>query len=70
MFENYEYLKRIAYHQNLSVAAEELYVSQPALSKYLNRLEEKIGVCLVDRDDKAFEGDGGREDFSILCRRV
>lgn len=52
MFENYEYLKRIAYHQNLSVAAEELYVSQPALSKYLNRLEEKIGVCLVDRTTK------------------
>ena len=52
MFANYWYFKSIAKQLNLSVAAEELYLSQPALSKYLDRLEDKLGVKLLNRSTK------------------
>lgn len=52
MFANYRYFKSIAKQLNLSVAAEELYLSQPALSKYLDRLEDKLGVKLLNRSTK------------------
>ena len=52
MFANYRYFKSIAKRLNLSVAAEELYLSQPALSKYLDRLEDKLGVKLLNRGTK------------------
>lgn len=52
MFDNYGYFKAIAQGLSLSSAASELYVTQPALSKYLNRLERSLGVTLVDRSTK------------------
>jgi DNA-binding transcriptional LysR family regulator len=35
--------------QSISKAAKELYMSQPALTKYINKLEEEIGVKLFNR---------------------
>lgn len=35
--------------KNLSHAADKLYITQPALTKAINRLEEKLGVKLFDR---------------------
>lgn len=34
---------------NFSKAAEKLYISQPAVSKYIRRLEEELGVRLLER---------------------
>lgn len=50
-------------------AAERLHISQPALSKQLQRLEKRVGGRLVDRDTRSFAlttagevlRDGGRE---------
>lgn len=39
----------IARHEHISRAADELYVSQPALSINLARLEKELGVTLFDR---------------------
>lgn len=44
-----EYFKEIAKTRNISLAAENLGISQPALSAYLKRLETAIGSTLVDR---------------------
>ena len=52
MFTSYKYFKGIAQRLNLTSAAEELYVSQPALSKYLTKLEGVLGVTLIDRTAK------------------
>ena len=44
----------IARHQNLTKAAQELYVSQPTLSKCLRKLEEEAGGKLFTRNDSRY----------------
>lgn len=48
-FDKLHYLVVLAEEQNITRAAERLYVSQPALTAYLNRLEKSLGVKLFDR---------------------
>lgn len=45
----YEYVSTLARCGSLSKAAKELYITQPALTKYINRLEENLGIRLFDR---------------------
>lgn len=40
----------IVKHMNMTKAAQELYISQPAISSSLNKLEEELGVPLFYRD--------------------
>lgn len=40
------YIYTIAKHKNISKAAQELYVTQPTLSKYLQKLEQDLGTKL------------------------
>ena len=45
----------------LSKAAEELFISQPALSRSMNRLEEEIGVIIFNRSkNKITLNDNGK----------
>lgn len=44
-----QYLLTTARHEHMTKAAEELCISQPALSKTIARLEEELGVPLFDR---------------------
>lgn len=50
IFKNYEYFIAIAEEKSISRASERLYISQPSLSKYLKRLEERLGEQLFHRD--------------------
>ena len=43
------YVEVIARYKSLSKAAEVLHISQPALTRYLNRLEEELGCLLFNR---------------------
>ncbi|MBR1709056.1 MAG: LysR family transcriptional regulator [Clostridia bacterium] len=45
-FRTLSYVLAIAEHQNLTKAAEALYVGQPTLSKFLSSLEEELGQKL------------------------
>ena len=45
----YEYVAAIAKYGSISKAASALYITQPALSRYLSRLEDDLGVVLFDR---------------------
>ena len=49
LYEKLDYVLAIAEEQNLTRAAKKLYISQPTLTMYLNRLEESLGVKLFDR---------------------
>lgn len=56
-----EYFRIIAKTENISKAAEMLYVAQPSLSQMLKRLEDELGVQLFDRIGKKIVlNDGGR----------
>lgn len=46
---NYSYFLQIAECRSISRAAERLYISQPALTKYLRNLEEDLGIRLFTR---------------------
>ncbi|MEL7565803.1 MAG: LysR family transcriptional regulator [Dehalobacterium sp.] len=47
--EQFEYLMEIYNSKSISIAAENLYVSQPALSKAIKLLENELGVTLLFR---------------------
>ncbi len=49
LYEKLDYVLAIAEEENLTRAAQKLYISQPTLTMYLNRLEESLGVKLFDR---------------------
>lgn len=49
------YIKEVAKHSSFSKAAKELGISQPALSNYIKKIEESIGVLLFDRSISPIE---------------
>lgn len=55
-----EYILAIAKEKSISKAAEKLYVTQPALSLFLTRLESQLGTPLFIR--------GGLRSHPHLCR--
>lgn len=54
-FSSAKYIKAIAEAKNISAAAEQLRISQPALSSQLKKLEEALGVVLFDRTKQPLE---------------
>lgn len=55
------YFKAIAESNNMSLAAEKLHISQPALSTALKKLEEELNVRLFERNkNKITLNDSGK----------
>ncbi len=54
-FSSAKYIIAIAETRNISVAAEQLKISQPALSSQLKKLESSLGVQLFDRSTQPLE---------------
>lgn len=50
----FEYILSIAKHQNITRAANELYISQPSLSKYLQNMEFLLGIKLFNKFGNKF----------------
>ena len=48
------YVLCIAKHQNMTKAAQELFISQPTLSKHLGKLERELGIKLFSRVDNCY----------------
>ena len=51
-FKNYDYFLTVKTSGNITKAAKILYVSQPTITQYLNRLESELGAPLFQRDAK------------------
>lgn len=49
LYEKLDYVLAVAEERNLTKAAQRLYISQPTLTLYLNRLEQELGTKLFDR---------------------
>lgn len=51
---DYEYVYEIARQKSVSKAAEKLYITQSALTKYLQRLENELSTPLFFRSGNRF----------------
>ena len=49
------YIKEVAKHHSFSKASKALGISQPALSNYIKKVEESLGVLLFDRSISPIE---------------
>src|SRR3990167_7031324 len=47
-----QYLVAVADHNHFGKAAQACFVSQPALSMQIKKLEESLGVSLIERSNK------------------
>ena len=54
-FNQLEHLVAIAKNKTISKAAEELLISQPGLTKSMQRLEEDLGLSLFNRKKNKIE---------------
>lgn len=52
-FNSLRYFVLVGKYENMSRAAEELHITQPALSKSISLLEENLGVELFDRNGRS-----------------
>jgi DNA-binding transcriptional LysR family regulator len=50
-----EYFVAVARHRHFGRAAEAIYVTQPALSQQVRRLEAELGVALMRRTSRGVE---------------
>ena len=50
-----EYFAAVARHRHFTRAADELYVTQSALSQQVRRLEEELGIALLLRTSRGVE---------------
>ena len=66
---NPEYFLTIVKERSISKAAERLYLSQPYLSQYLARLENSLGVVLLDRSHNPLKLTAAGELFHAYLER-
>ena len=73
-FKQFEYVLTIAKERSFSKAAKKLYISQPSLSQYINRIESSLKVCLFDRTTNplklTYEGEIYVETASSILKLV
>ena len=58
-----EYVSAVASEKNFSAAAEKLFISQPALSQAIKRLENELGVVLFNRSTSSVQLSSAGEMF-------
>ena len=69
-FKELRYLTSIARNQNLTKASQELYVSQPSLSKFLHNLENNMGIKLFNRLGNKFVLTYAGERYIDYAKRI
>jgi DNA-binding transcriptional LysR family regulator len=65
-----QYFAAVARHKHFTRAAEELYVTQPALSQQVRRLEAELGLALLRRTSKGVELTPAGEDLLVHAEAV
>ena len=69
-FYQLKYLDAIARHRSLTAAAEELYMTQPALTKFLKKLEKDLGMELFHWTGGHMEPTRAGEEYIKFVRDV
>ena len=65
-----KYFRIIAATENISKAAEQLYIAQPSLSMTLKRLEDELGIPLFDRNGKKITLNKAGRTFLKYCDEI
>ena len=69
-FRELEYISVIAQERNISKAAERLFVSQPALSRALLKIEEDVGTVLFYRRNRQYIPTHAGELYLKMAREI
>lgn len=64
------YFEMIAKYENYRKAAEELYISQPSLSRSIASLEEELGVLLFEKTGRGIRLTKGGQLFLEYAKRI
>ncbi|MCD7754919.1 MAG: LysR family transcriptional regulator [Firmicutes bacterium] len=67
---SFSYILAIAECGTITLAAEKLYISQPALSRYLKGLEDRIGLKLFDRIDNRLVLSSAGKQYVRYARQI
>lgn len=54
MYKQFEYFIKVVELNSFTKAAEEMYISQSAISQQIKLLEEQLGAQLLDRKNRSF----------------
>ena len=64
------YFQAVARLQNFRAAAEQLYISQPSLSRSIDSLEDELGVVLFERAGRGIALTGSGRLFLEYANRI
>ena len=67
MFNGMHYVYEVYKEQSFSKAAENLYISQPALSSMIKKVESKVGMPLFRPEHQSHPADGLRLEIHTHC---
>jgi len=59
-----------AKYENLRIASEELFLTQPAVSKHIKRLEEHLNIQLFERKGKSISLNAAGNAFLPYAKEV
>jgi DNA-binding transcriptional LysR family regulator len=69
-FRNLRYFVAVAEERGFRRAAQRLHVSQPAVSQQVRKLEEDLGVQLIERTPRRVALTPAGEAFLVEARRI
>lgn len=69
-FRNFQYILKVAQLGNITKAAEELYMTQPALSRFIAKVEEEEGFKIFDRSTNPITLTYAGERYVATIRRI
>lgn len=69
-FKELSYILCIAKNQSITKAAKELYISQPALSKFLQKIESETGIKLFHHINNQFTPTYAGECYLEYANRI
>ena len=65
-----KYVVCVAKHGTLTEAANELFISQPSLTKAIKELEKEMGILIFERTNKGIVISKEGHDFLVYARQI
>lgn len=69
-FHKLQYMLKVAEEKSFSKAAQKLYIAQPSLSQYIQKLEQQLGVQLFDRSTNPLRLTYAGEQYAKTARTI